>query len=406
MARKKPRPGDIQSIVESIRPAELEGIENAPTPRPTTTPAPRLAAQMEAKAAEDLAVRAISGGSPADVASAVAAFTPAPTVSAVEPAGGIGETGTGATGSGTGGGTGAAGGGGSPVTDEPEPEEELDFDQSNALDIVKGYLKMWKLDSLTGVVEGWIKGKVSEEAALMNLRNTKAYKERFSGLELRSKAGMVPIDEATYLALEDDYDAWARYYGVEAAFGTSEEQRQKNFGVLIGKNVNANTFKEFVDTVVTRVDRAEPAIKQTLNRFYGITDADLKNYYVNPSENIKALQEKVTAAEIGAAGIAQALNVTRGRAEELARFGIDRERAITGFERVAGALPEGQRLAGIYREEGVDYTQETAEEEEFMGLESAARKRRRLSALSEASFGGSGAVTQGALGTRAAAGQI
>jgi len=47
-----------------------------------------------------------------------------------------------------------------------------------------------------------------------------------------------------------------------------------------------------------------------------------------------------------------------------------------------------------------------AEEEEFKGMESAARARRRLSGLAEASFGGSGGLTQGALGGRGTAGQI
>jgi hypothetical protein len=285
-------------------------------------------------------------------------------------------------------------------------EPELDYDQRNAIDIVKGYLKQWNLESLESIVLGWISKKVSADAALMNLRREKAYKDRFSGLELREKAGLTPIDEATYLALEDDYDAWARYYGVEGAFGTTAAERQKNFGNLIGKNVSATLFRDFADTIVTRVDRADPAIKQTLNRFYGITDTDLKNYYINPSENIKALQEKVTAAEIGAAGIAQALNVSRTRAEDLARFGIDRQTAITGYQRIAGALPQGQLLSGIYGEEGINYTQETAEEEEFKEMESAARARRRLAGLSEASFRQSGALTQGSLGNRGVAGQI
>lgn len=290
------------------------------------------------------------------------------------------------------------GGGANPPAIDP-------FNQ-DAFDIVKGYLRMWNLETLEGVVRGWIEGKVSEEAALMNLRTTGAYKNRFKGMQLREKANLAPIDEATYLALEDDYDAWARYYGVEGAFGSSKEQRQENFANLIGKNVNATTFKDFVETVETRVNRADPAIKQTLNRFYGITDTDLKNYYINPTENVKALQEKVTAAEIGAAGIAQGLGVSRVRAEDLARFGIDRERAISGFERIAGALPQGQLLSGIYREEGIDYTQETAEEEEFKQMESAARKRRRIAGLQEASFSGAGGLSQGSLSRGTAAGQI
>ena len=284
--------------------------------------------------------------------------------------------------------------------------DALGIDEQNALDVVRGYLKQWNLESLEDIVLGWMRNKTSADAALMKLRGEGAYKERFSGMELRAKAGLPPIDEATYLALEDDYDAWARYYGVEGSFGTTAVERQKNFANLIGKNVSAPVFKEFADTVSTRINNADPAIKTTLNRFYGITDTDLKNYLINPSENIKALQAKVTAAEIGAAGIAQGLNVNRGRAEEFVTLDIDRDRARTGFQRIARSLPEGQLLSGIYGEEGIRYTQETAEDEEFKGLESAARKRRRLANLAEASFEQSSAITQGSLSGRGTAGQV
>jgi hypothetical protein len=282
----------------------------------------------------------------------------------------------------------------------------LGIDEQNALDVVRGYLKQWNLESLENIVLGWMRNKTSADAALMKLRGEGAYKERFSGMELREKAGLAPIDEATYLALEDDYDAWARYYGVEGSFGTTAVERQKNFANLIGKNVSAPVFKEFADTVSTRINNADPAIKTTLNRFYGITDTDLKNYLINPSENIKALEAKVTAAEIGAAGIAQGLNVSRGRAEEFVTLDIDQDKARTGFQRIARSLPEGQLLSGIYGEEGIRYTQETAEDEEFKGLESAARKRRRLASLAEASFEQSSAITQGSLSGRGTAGQV
>lgn len=294
-----------------------------------------------------------------------------------------------------------------PAVNPPvEPPAGLTTGQQNALTIINGWMKEWGIEGLSDVVKNWIGQDKSEDAALFELRGTDAYAKRFPGMKLRADSNLAPINEATYLALEDDYDAWARYYGVEGSFGATTEERRTKFGNLIGKNVNTTTFRDYVDTVVTRVNKADPSIKKTLNDFYGITDTDLKNYYINPTENVKALQEKVTAAEIGAAAASQALMASKQRSEELARFGIDRELALTGYERIANALPEGRKLSGIYREEGIDYTQETAEEEEFKGMESAARKRRRLAGLSEASFQQSGALTQSSLGARGVAGQI
>ena len=276
-----------------------------------------------------------------------------------------------------------------------------DFDQ-NAFDIVKDLLKKYNIEELESVVRGWIENKVSEEAAIANLRGTDAYKTRFKGNELRRAAGLNVFDEGTYLAQENDYEEWARYYGVLGKLGDTTQKRRETFANLMANSVFTPEYKTRLETYVDRVDRGDPGIKRTLRSFYNITDDDLLNYFINPKENIKVLQEKVTAAEIGAAATAQGLGASRARAEDLARFGIDRATAIAGYQDIAAALPRGQMLGGIYREEGIDYTQQTAEEEEFKQMESARRARRRLAEREAATFGGGSAVARGSLGSSTA----
>ena len=276
-----------------------------------------------------------------------------------------------------------------------------DFDQ-NAFDIVKDLLKQYDIEELESVVRGWIENKVSEEAAIANLRGTDAYKTRFKGNELRRAAGLNVFDEGTYLAQENDYEEWARYYGVLGKLGDTTQKRRETFANLMANSVFTPEYKTRLETYVDRVDRGDPGIKRTLRSFYNITDDDLLNYFINPKENIKVLQEKVTAAEIGAAATAQGLGASRARAEDLARFGIDRATAIAGYQDIAAALPRGQMLGGIYREEGIDYTQQTAEEEEFKQMESARRARRRLAEREAATFGGGSAVARGSLGSSTA----
>lgn len=276
------------------------------------------------------------------------------------------------------------------------PAREFD---KNAFTIVTDLLKQYGIEDLESVVRGWITEGVSEQAAIANLRGTKAYQKRFRGNELRRDAGLNVFDEATYLAQENDYEEWARYYGVFGKLGDTKEKRRETFANLMANSVFTPEYKDRLSTYVERVDMGDPVVKRTLRSFYGITDDDLLGYFINPKENLKILQEKVTAAEIGGAATAQGLAASRAGAEDLARFGIDRAAAIAGYRDIAQRLPRGQMLGGIYREEGIDYTQQVAEEEEFKEMESARRARRRLAERETATFGGASAIARGSLGS-------
>jgi hypothetical protein len=123
---------------------------------------------------------------------------------------------------------------------------------------------------------------------------------------------------------------------------------------------------------------------------------------------LTGIKRKVTAAEIGGAAMGQGLATGLSRAEELARYGVTGEQARQGFQTVAGVLPRASTLGSIYGKQGLgDYTQATAEQEVFglTGAAEAERKRRKLSELEQAQFGGSAGVAGGALG-RERAGQF
>jgi len=168
---------------------------------------------------------------------------------------------------------------------------------------------------------------------------------------------------------------------------------------IIGNDISAVEFKDRIDTVVTRVNNSDPAIKNTLNAFYNITDTDLVKYFLNPKENLPKLQEKVTSAEIGAAALGQGLVTDVARATALAQLGVTKERAQEGYQAISGVLPTTTKLGQIYDEEGINYTQGTAEEEVFKQLESAKRKRLKLAEKEIGSFSGTSGLSRGALGS-------
>jgi hypothetical protein len=274
-----------------------------------------------------------------------------------------------------------------PVPPAPPVTSQKDID---AFALLKETFRLYDLEDLFPAIEKLMMDDVGPEQASLLLKTDPRYNakyiERFSGNEARRKAGLNVLSEAEYLTLEDSYSQTLQSYGVQSQLGLDRKARQSQMANLIGSDVSATEFKGRIQTVVDRVKNADPSIKSTMTSFYGIKDEDLIGYFLNPKEGLPKLQEKVTAAEIGAAASMQSLATSRDAAEALARFGITKEEARTGYATIGEVLPTGRKLGEIY---GDQYTQQTAEQEVFEGLASAKRKRQQLAEREVASFSGS-----------------
>ena len=239
-----------------------------------------------------------------------------------------------------------------------------------------------------------------------------AYAERFAGNFLRQKSGLNMMSEAAYLELENSYVDTLKAYGLGNMLSTDSRSNWKMFSGWMANDINAPEFKDRISTVQDRVVNADPQIKETFRRFFpSLTDQDLVAYFLNPTDTIGKLKEKVTAAEIGAAFTGQGLTTSLTSATDLARYGIDRVGALQGAAQIAQVLPEATKLGNIYGETDIKYDQQTGEEEFLKSNDAAKRKRNILASTERASFSGSagnapGAYSTGYLRKSSAAGQI
>jgi hypothetical protein len=272
-------------------------------------------------------------------------------------------------------------------------DNAIDKDTRNAFAILKQVFTQYGLGDLGSVLETLMKeGYEPEEAALAlktDPKYNKAYITRFKGNETRRAAGLNVLSEAEYLTLEDDYTKTLKAYGLESYFGIDTATKQSAIADVIGADVSAVEFTDRVSTAVDRVKMADPSTKKAFQDFYGIGEADLVKYFLDPKKALVNLKEKATAAEIGGAAIGQGLAATMTSAEDLARFGINRQQAQVGYETIAGELPTATKLGNIYSETGTTYGQADAESATFKGLASAKRKKERLIAAEEGQFSGS-----------------
>jgi hypothetical protein len=238
---------------------------------------------------------------------------------------------------------------------------------------------------------GLLNPKLGANQLVLQLRQLPSYKARFAGNEERRARGLNALEESDYLRQERAYSETLRQYGVQRLATRGQ------FANLIGNDISNTELGKRLVLGVERLQNSDPAILAQLRKYYNITDADALAYVLNPKEILPELEAKVTRAEIGSAAEQFGMNVDLSRVTDLEKYGVDLQRARIGYGSIAERLPRTTTLADIYKQAGIDYTQTTAEEEEFKGLASAKRARQRLKELELGSFSGSAGLGRTAL---------
>jgi hypothetical protein len=303
-------------------------------------------------------------------------------------AGGMGGAG-GIGGAGTSGLMGAGGAG--------TPEQQAA--RKSAYDLLFEQFNQYGLGGLVTPLKSLIMDNVSPSEFTIRLRDTDAYKKRFAANQTRIQKGLSALSEAEYIGLEDQYQNIMRNYGLPASYyARGDMGRQEGFEKFIGGDVSAAELEDRIQTAQNRVINAAPEVAASLRTYYpDITNGDILAYSLDPEKALTEIRRKVTAAEIGAGAAMAGLTAGVSRAEELARYGVTAEQARQGFQTIAEVAPRGGQLAAFYKE--TPYTQTTAEQEVFglTGATEAAKQRKKLTSLEQASFAGQAGVAGGAL---------
>ena len=271
--------------------------------------------------------------------------------------------------------------------------------RQSAFDLLREQFAQYGLEGLVDPLKSLIQENVSPSEFAVRLRQTEPYKKRFAANAARINKGLRALSEAEYINLEDGYQTIMRNYGLPATYYTKGDMgRQEGFEKFISGDVSPAELEERIMTAQNRVINAPPQVKEALKKFYpDINNSDILAYTLDPEKGLVDIKRKVTAAEIGGAAMGAGLAADVGRAEELARFGITAERAREGYQAAVPIIERGRQLSSFYGES--PYTQATAEEELFnlSGAAEATKKRKKLTALEEASFAGQSGMTGGAL---------
>ncbi len=228
-------------------------------------------------------------------------------------------------------------------------------------------------------------------------------KERFKGNEYRVANGMRPLKPSEYIEQEQAYISRLRDNGMPVGFYDSPADLAR----LIGGDVGAVEFDSRLRRGYQAALNAPQAVKRQLKELYGVDDADLAAYFLDPTratdvigrkKNAELFGRQIEAAQIAAQGQTQAgMRLTAQTAEELAAAGVTAQEAETRFATLADQRDLFQtQLQGetaITQEEQIGGT---------FGTNAAARqaiaerKRRRAAAFeSGGSLGGTSTTAVG-----------
>jgi hypothetical protein len=287
--------------------------------------------------------------------------------------------------------------------------EILNKSSTSAYDMIAFQLNNLGLSSLIGPLRSIFESGIDDADSLrLALSQTPEYQTRFSANAKRIGAGLSALNPAEYIKLEDQYQNVMRNYGLPASYYAKDATgKQIGFDAFLEGDVSASELEERLISAQDRVLKSNPEVLAALKNFYpGIANGDILAYSLDPKNALKDIQRKISAAEIGGAALAQGLTAGMSTAEELAGYGVTKAQAQQGFQNVALLAPRGGMLSEIYNE--APYNQETATAEVFdtAGAVEATRKRKRLTALEEASFGGQSGLAQNALARNSGAGSF
>lgn len=213
---------------------------------------------------------------------------------------------------------------------------DLSITQKNALQLLKDTFAAYGLtdDAFITAIQTSIvdntdaNGNVATATATAQIRQTDAYKIRFSGNEMRRKAiqdqmakGMTPtmseLSEASYIALEDSYKEVLKKANVPSQFYTSTTYLAK----MIGNDLSTSEVSARASLAQQAANQANPEIKAQLQAFYGIGENQIAGFFLDPEmgkENISTVAAG-NAAILAAGAARSGLALTQTQAEALAQ---------------------------------------------------------------------------------------
>jgi hypothetical protein len=212
--------------------------------------------------------------------------------------------------------------------------------RADAKNTIRAVLATYGLGELSDYLYSvYARGEVdiqNPDALVFAIREQPAYQKRFAANAARAKKGLAELDPASYLQLENSYRQLLQSNGLPPGFYDQTE----DFTALLEGDVSPQELQTRVQEGFRAVQDADPEVKRQMQELYGVNEAGLAAYFLDPAKAAPILTRQAEAAKIAARAKEQGrLQLGAATAEEIAARGISAQEAQAGF--TAMGLQEG-----------------------------------------------------------------
>lgn len=262
----------------------------------------------------------------------------------------------------------------------------------NAFELIQNTLDSWGLKALYTDVLAFLREGFTEDRIFVELQETKAWKQRFAGNEMRKKAGLAVLSPAEYLSVEASYRQVMESAGLPQGFYDSPE----DFSNWIGSNVAPTEIKNRVDAAVNFVSQA-PREAMDIMRQRGFTDGELYAFALDQKKTERMVTERFRSAELQGRFQAAGQRISGTTADRIAAVAGENATNRDAVQTGSRLAEQGSRLGAIY---GERYDANMAARDVFLQDVQAGNTRRRLASQERGKFSGSGAIGENSLNSR------
>jgi hypothetical protein len=238
--------------------------------------------------------------------------------------------------------------------------------------MLKKQLNQWGLSSLYNAAIGYLHQGVAQnpQELQLELENTKEWKTRFAGNELRKQNGLAELTPSQYLSLEASYRGVLQKYGLPSGFF----DQHSDFVNFIGGDISPAELDTRAKIAHDQYMNAPPEMKSLWQQYYG-TKGDAIAGILSPKIATQVIQDRANAVGIGGAAAQHGLTDGRDRAEQLGQYGVTQQQAQQGYAQISVALPTDSQIAQRF---GTTFDQQQEENAVLLGQSDAVNKQRRL----------------------------
>lgn len=210
-------------------------------------------------------------------------------------------------------------------------------DQTNVWVLLENFLKTYHMESLTDIVKGYVIKGYSSDAATILLQQTPEFLQVFPAIKEWQAKG---FSVGQYMDYKNRAITVEQNLALPKGFLTDADRMTK----LIESNVSMDQIEARAKSAIASSLNANTETKSSIQRLYGIDQAGLAAYYLDPDNSLPYLQKMSDASAIAGAAAASAFTIDRTAAEGAVNNGMSTSQATQSFQQadqMRGLTSEG-----------------------------------------------------------------